>query len=119
MYNSTLYEYEQPSPWLVRLDKKTGLPIKEYNVCVHRFKMGDVDDPEIYAAGPILEWQESESGKWIMEHAEEQPIYQRHIDHSSMGYAYAIYAKLADKNYTFWCLKWGRATTPKDFLKNT
>ena len=119
MSNTTLYEYDKEPPWLVHLDKKTGLPVKVYNVCVHKFKMGDVEDPEIYAAGPILEWQESESGKWIMEHAEEQPVYQQFIDHASMGYSYAIYAKLADKNYTFWCLKWGKATTPQDILKNT
>jgi hypothetical protein len=31
--------------------------------------MGDVEDPEIYAAQPIYEWQQTEQGKWVMEHA--------------------------------------------------
>ena len=38
------------------------------NVTVHQFTMGDVDDPQLYAAEPLLNWQNSESGNgsWNM-----------------------------------------------------
>lgn len=77
-----------------------------HKVVVHFFTVGDVDDPEIYAAEPILKWQESEAGKWVLNRAVETPMYHRHIDHVSYGYKYAITAKLKDKDYTYWCLKY-------------
>jgi hypothetical protein len=36
---------------------------------VHRFRMGDVEDAQLYAAGPIIMWQQSEAGAWVMEQA--------------------------------------------------
>ena len=111
---TNLYKYEQSPPWQVHLDEVTNLPVKIYNVRVHQFSIGDVEDPEIYAAGPILDWQESEAGKWIMKQAVEKPTFQQTFDHEPMGYKYVISAKLADKDYTFWCLKWGKPTTPRD-----
>ena len=29
----------------------------------HQFNLGDVEDPDIYAAQPIWEWQQTEKGK--------------------------------------------------------
>jgi hypothetical protein len=77
-----------------------------HEVTVHRFTMGDVEDPDIYAAGPIIKWQNSEQGAWVMEHAIESPIWHRMVDHSSFGYTYVIRAKLKDVDYTFYQLKW-------------
>jgi hypothetical protein len=31
---------------------------------VHEFTMGDVEDPDLYAAEPLYKWQESAEGKW-------------------------------------------------------
>jgi hypothetical protein len=78
-----------------------------YDVIVHRFQMGDVEDPDLYAAHPLIEWQKSEMGEWIMEHAMESPMWHRHVDHSSYGHSYAITAKLRGRDHTFWQLKWG------------
>ena len=38
------------------------------DICVHEFPMGDVEDPDLYAAQPIWEWQESEAAGllWLM-----------------------------------------------------
>jgi hypothetical protein len=80
---------------------------KIYKVIVHRFKMGDVEDPDIYAAEPIWKWQESEMGKWVTERAVDTPEWHRHVDYMTYGYQYAIVAKLKDVDYTFWVLKWG------------
>jgi len=77
------------------------------DVCVHEFLVGDVEDPVIYAAEPICNWQESESGKWVMENAVEQPYYIQSMDYNSWGHRYKIMARLSEQNQTFWKLKWG------------
>ena len=41
--------------------------MKTFKFTVHTFNMGDVEDPEIYVAGPLFDWQQTEKGKWIME----------------------------------------------------
>ena len=74
---------------------------------VHRFKMGDVDDPDLYAAQPLWEWQQSEMGQWVMNHAVDQPEWRRHMNVSLYGYEYIVVAKLTARDYTFWVLKWG------------
>jgi hypothetical protein len=76
-------------------------------VVVHRFKMGDVDDPDLYAAQPLWEWQQSEMGQWVMDHAVDQPEWRRHSDHVSYHLEYIVVAKLTARDYTFWVLKWG------------
>ena len=37
-----------------------GKPTAFYTVVVHKFTVGDVDDPEIYAAEPIWKWQNTD-----------------------------------------------------------
>jgi hypothetical protein len=39
-----------------------GRSVKISTVVVHEFTMGDVEDPDIYAAEPLLAWQKSEAG---------------------------------------------------------
>lgn len=75
-------------------------------VVVHRFQMGDVEDPDLYAAEPLWKWQQSEAGKWIMEHAVDQPEWHRHTEPSTYTTQYVVTAKLTDRDYTFWALKW-------------
>lgn len=77
--------------------------IKE--VEVHSFSMGDVEDPDLYAAQPLYEWQESEQGKWVMEHAIEPPCWYRLADPISYGYKYSIRAKLYGPALTEWLLR--------------
>jgi hypothetical protein len=75
------------------------------DICVHEFTMGDVEDPDLYAAEPIMDWQDSEAGKFVMEHAVESPYWIRAIDHSSYGHRYRIMARLSEQNQTFFRLK--------------
>ncbi len=79
---------------------------KIHDVIVHQFSMGDVEDPDLYAADPIIKWQRTEKGTWVMEHAVESPIWHRMVDHSNFGYTFVIRAKLKDVDYTFYQLKW-------------
>ena len=53
---------------------------KIHTVVVHRFRMGDVEDPDLYAAQPLWEWQESEMGAWVMKHAVQTPEWHRQMD---------------------------------------
>jgi len=75
-------------------------------VVVHSFIVSDSDDPELHAAQPLYEWQHSEQGQWVMSHAVETPIWNMNLDAAMMGYRVSISAKLTDRDYTFWALKW-------------
>ena len=83
------------------------------DVIVHKFKMGDVEDPDIMAGEPLYAWQKSEMGEWVLKHAVETPIWNRHADMATYGHIYTILAKLRAKDYTFWALKWGNDVDKK------
>ena len=84
-----------------------GVPVAFSDVVVHHFPMGDVEDPDLYAAEPLYNWQKSEAGAWVMAHAVEPPFWVRQPDLSSYGYRYYIVARLREQDQTFWSLKWG------------
>ena len=75
------------------------------DICVHEFSMGDVEDPDLYAAEPLWQWQQTEAGRWVMEHAVEAPYWIRSVDHTSYGHRYRIVARLSEPNQTFFNLK--------------
>ena len=93
-----------------QVTEKNGQEFVEeiHKVVVHRFNIGDVDDPEIYAAEPIMRWEKSEAGKFVMEHAVEIPEWRQQIDHQSYGYQYAIIAELEAKKLSEFYLRWGK-----------
>jgi hypothetical protein len=78
-----------------------------HKVVVHRFRMGDVEDPDLYAAQPLYEWQESERGKFVMENAIEPPVWSKQSDFSHYGYQFVIVAELEKKKLSEYYLKWG------------
>jgi len=39
-------------------------------IVVHEFLMGDVEDPDLYAADPLIKWEQSEIGQWVMKNKE-------------------------------------------------
>lgn len=83
--------------------------VKEiHKVIVHRFRMSDVEDPELYAAQPIYEWQQTDAGKFVMNHSISPPVYHQHIDHMTMGYQYVIVAELEKKKLSEFYLRWGK-----------
>jgi len=85
-----------------------------HRVIVYRFRMGDVEDPDLYAAQPLWEWQESEMGKFVMERSVETPIWHRQADVANYGYEYAVEAFLKGSDYSFWVLKWGNEVDKKN-----
>ena len=78
-----------------------------HTTVVHTFMMGDVEDPDLYAGEPLWKWQESEAGKFVMEHAKETPIWQRQHSHLTYGWQYAIIAKLEKKKLSEFYLRFG------------
>ena len=83
-----------------------GRPVRFRDVCVHTIKMGDVEDPDIYVAAPIWEWQQTDAGQFVMEHAVGKPYWTQHTDYASYHLVYRIMARLSEQNETFWRLKW-------------
>ena len=80
-------------------------PTRIYKVVIHTFTVGDVEDPQIYAAGPLLECQNSEAGTWVMENAIETPMWHQTKDYNIWGNRFAITAKLKDEDYTYYLLR--------------
>jgi hypothetical protein len=70
--------------------------------------MGDVDDVEIYAAQPIYEWQQTEAGRWCMEHAKNLH-YLTGFDPAGFGYRITITGDLEDILATEFLLRWKNA----------
>ena len=79
--------------------------VRYCDVCVHEISMGDVEDPDLMIAQPIWEWQQSDAGKFVMEHAVEAPYWARSMDYSSWGHKYRIVARLSEQNETYFRLR--------------
>ena len=73
---------------------------------LHTFNMGDVEDPYLYAAFPISEWQDTEHGKWVMENVLEPPVFNIDIDPHQYGYRVTIVGELKPEAATFFKLKY-------------
>ena len=82
------------------------VPVEIHTVVVHQFLLGDVEDPQLFAAEPIWKWQQTEMGKWVMDNAIEKPIWNRMLDYNIWGYRYAITAKLKDRDYVWFLMKY-------------
>ena len=77
-----------------------------HSVIVHRFRMGDVEDPDLYAAQPLWEWQSSEMGKFVMEKSVQTPMWHRNSNPNQYHIDYCVQAWLRGADYTYWVLKW-------------
>jgi hypothetical protein len=82
-----------------------GCFVKISTVVVHEFAMGDVEDPDLYAAEPLLTWQKSEAGEWVMLHSVDQPQWHRTVDINTYGYRYYVTARLKERDEIFFKLK--------------
>jgi hypothetical protein len=74
-------------------------------LALHSFRMGDVDDVEIYVAQPIYEWQQTPQGRWCMANATNLH-YLTGFDPDGFGYKITITGDLEDKLATEFLLQW-------------
>ena len=95
-----------------QVKEKDGKEIVEeiHKVVVHKFNLGDVDDPEIYAAQPIWEWQQTDAGKFVMENAVDEPEWHKHMDQMWMGYTFIIIAELEKKKLAEYYLRFDKTS---------
>ena len=70
--------------------------------------MGDVEDPYLYAAFPIADWQKTDHGKWVMEHDIGESTFWCRADLNTYGFRVDIVGNLSDKDCTYFKLKWGK-----------
>lgn len=84
-----------------------GSVVSIHRIVVHRFRLGDVEDPDLYAADPILNWEKSDQGKFVMENSITTPKWYRQISFETMGWEFAIVAELTSKKLTEFYLRWG------------
>lgn len=80
--------------------------MKNIHTVVHKFRMADVDDPELYAAEPLYQWEKSEVGQWVMEHSLEPPTWNMIQNFDFYGHEVLIKAVFKPEDYTFWKLKY-------------
>lgn len=75
-------------------------------IIVHKIPMGDVEDPELYAAAPILEWEKSDKGRWLHNHSKRQMEYIVRPNDETYGWVVIIFAWLEEQDLTYYKLKW-------------
>ena len=76
-------------------------------ITVHKIAMGDVEDPELYAAAPIMEFEKSAKGRWLTENSKQQMEYIVRPNQETYGWMVIIFAWLEEQDLTYYRLKWG------------
>jgi|LauGreDrversion4_2_1035121.scaffolds.fasta_scaffold3090359_2 hypothetical protein len=76
------------------------------NLKVHEFLVGDVEDPEVYAALPIMQFMDTEKGIWCKEHSDDQMTYEVHPNIESLGFKVIVCARFSGVNLTMFYLKY-------------
>jgi hypothetical protein len=73
---------------------------------VHCAFIGDCEDPYIYAGFALSEWQHTEKGSWVLEHALEQPVFHCTPNVSNYGYDAIVDARFNERDKTYFILRW-------------
>lgn len=68
--------------------------------------MGDVEDPELYAAVPLSQFMDTELGQWVKKNCVD-PQYIVRSDPASFGFRVSVYGEVSDQAAIFYQLKWG------------
>ena len=67
--------------------------------------MGDVEDPELYAALPLGEFMDTEKGQWIRNNCRD-PRYIIRADPNTYGIRVIIYGEVEEAAATEYFLRW-------------
>lgn len=74
---------------------------------VKEIRMGDVEDPYLYAAFPIHEWEQTEEYKWIRKQiGGSEMVFFCDNDPNTYGVVIRVYAPLEGKALTYYNLKY-------------
>jgi hypothetical protein len=69
----------------------------------HTFNVADVEDPDLWAAMSLGEWEESPAGKWAMKNTNPTPSWHRISHNYTWQYQIKIY--LTPKQLTYYKLR--------------
>lgn len=78
---------------------------KLHRVIVHRFTVGDVDDPILYAGEPLCKWENSDVGQWVKERGYDIE-WRSQQNFATYGTDFVIIATLKESDYTFFLMKY-------------
>lgn len=107
-YTGNVYTDKPKTTTLTNQYNRVGDKVVEVKeITVHKFTMGDVEDPVLYAGEPLYKWQSSEAGQWVMEHAVETPVWHRQVNPTMYGHTFIIRARLTAQDITYFLLKFG------------
>ena len=73
---------------------------------VKEIQMGDVDDPYLYAAFPISEWEKTEEYHWLKSQLPEGEDMVFFCDAHYFGFIIRVYAPLSGRALTYYNLKY-------------
>lgn len=68
--------------------------------------MGDVEDPYLYAAFPISQWEKTEEAEYVKSHSKEQLVFYCDRSVDNWGIVIRIYADLEGEALTYYRLKY-------------
>ena len=74
-------------------------------ITFHTFGIGDVEDPELYAALPLGEFMDTEKGQWIRANCRD-PQYIIRPDPHTYGTRVIVYGEVEELAATEYFLKW-------------
>ena len=100
-YNTDGSEHYRPA----RVRVVDGIAIEESDVEVHRFFIGDTDEPTIVAGFELAKWDATEAAEWVRAHAIGELYW---ISGPSTDYyhvCYRVMARLTRQDQTFFKLK--------------
>jgi hypothetical protein len=83
-----------------------GIPKKIIKLKVYEFSIEEVDDPVLYISEPLINWEKSEPGKYVMSVAVEPPAWRRHLNYLTLTTSVAVTAKLYEEDAIYYALKW-------------
>ena len=72
---------------------------------VKEIRMGDVEDPYLYAAFPISEWEKTDEARWLKTQCDDLVFY-CDTDPYNYGFRIRIYAPLTGEALTYYNLKY-------------
>lgn len=73
---------------------------------VKEILMGDCEDPYLYAAFPISEWEKTDEAEYVKSHSNGELVFFCDADPTTYGFKIRIYAPLTGEALTYYNLKY-------------
>lgn len=76
-------------------------------VIFHKFNIRATIDDDVVVAEPIYQWQQTEHGRWVMDHARDLTYHHHQSDLNHWSYDVIIRGELCDKSAVEYHLRFG------------